>query len=53
MVRADGVVGLHLAADTEVWRSVWPFTHSDLSRTGDDLRRVADAEAIVLVHRRK
>lgn len=30
--------------ETEGWRRVWPFTHSDLSSTGADLRR--DAEAI-------
>lgn len=28
---------------------VWPLTHSDLSRTGDDLGREAEAEAIVVV----
>ena len=33
--------------DTELWRRVWPFTQSDLSRTGDDLRRDGAADAIV------
>lgn len=50
MVRPDGAVGLHLTTDIEEgWRrSVCPFTHSDLSRTRDDLKQDAEAEAIVL-----
>lgn len=47
MVRGDEVAGLHLTTETEGWRRVWPFTHSDLSRTGDGLSRVAEAEAIL------
>lgn len=46
MVRAEGLVGLHLTTDAEGWRRVWPFTHSDLSRTSEDLSRDGDAEAI-------
>ena len=47
MVRGEGATGLQRTTEAEVWRRDWPFTHSDLSRTGDDLRREADAEAMV------
>lgn len=43
MVSTEGATGLQRTTETEGWRSDWPFTHSDLSRTGDDLRREADA----------
>lgn len=42
MVSEDGKTGWHRTI-AEGWRRLWPLTHSDLSRTGDDLRRDADA----------
>lgn len=44
MVRAEGAVGWHRIMEAEGCRRDWPFTNSDLSRTGEDLR--SDAEAI-------
>ena len=47
MERPDGGVGRHRTAETEVGRRAWPFTQSGLSRTGGDLRRDGDDEAII------
>lgn len=48
MVREDGAIEWLRTAETAGgWRRGWePLTNSDLSRTGDDLRK--DAEAIVI-----
>lgn len=45
MFVAEVAVGWQRTTETEGWRRVWPFTHSDLSRIVEDLRK--DAEAIV------
>ena len=47
MVRGDAEAGLHLRTDSVGWRRVCALTHSHFSRTEDELRRVAEAEAIV------
>uniref|UniRef100_A0A2P2Q1X0 Fructose-bisphosphate aldolase n=1 Tax=Rhizophora mucronata TaxID=61149 RepID=A0A2P2Q1X0_RHIMU len=47
MVMADGAAAWHRTMEAEGWRRVWPFTHADLSRTGDALR--SDAEAIIFL----
>ena len=47
MERPDGGVGRQRTAETEVGRRAWPFTQSGLSRTGGDLRRDGDDEAII------
>lgn len=41
-------VGCDRTKQTEGWRRFWPLIHSDLSIIGEDLRRVAEAEAIFL-----
>ena len=46
MERAEG----WQRTETECWRRrVCPFTNSDLSRTGDDLRREAEAIEITMM----
>lgn len=49
MVSAGEPLGWQRTMETADWRMAWPLTHSDLSRTGDDLSKEAEVEAIFLL----
>nr|GMC85265.1 hypothetical protein Iba_chr04cCG19530 [Ipomoea batatas] len=49
MLKPEEGAEWHRTRDIEGWRRACPFKNSVLSRTGDDLRRDADVEAIVLL----
>lgn len=42
-VSPEGEMGWTWTMETEGWRRVWPLTHSDLSKTGADFIREAEA----------